>query len=101
MTRDQIMAGAVLVDFVGLNVYALASEGIGGLWTHLSTMGAWGFVLTADLFIALGLCAVWMWRDARRRGTGSAGHIVLTMLTGSVGPLLYLLRRPREEARAG
>ncbi len=97
MTRDKLIAAVLLLDFVALNIYAAATVGLGGLWTFLAEMGPWGWVLTADLVIALGLCMVWMWRDARSRETSSLPHIVLTAFTGSVGPLSYLLRRPTPE----
>lgn len=97
MSREKLVAAVVLVDFVALNVYAVVTAGLGGLVDFVSTMGPWGWVLTADLLIALGLCAVWMWRDAKRRGARSVGELVLTFSTGSVGPLVYLLRRPAGE----
>jgi hypothetical protein len=46
-----------------------------------------------DLTIALSLVTVWMVRDARQRGQSVAPFVVLTLLLGSVGPLLYLIRR--------
>lgn len=97
MTRDKLIAAFLLVDFAALNIYALATEGLGALGAYFAEMGPWGWVLTADLFIALGLCMVWMWRDARRRGASSLPHLVLTALTGSLGPLSYLIRRPAAE----
>ncbi len=97
MTRQRVLAAVLLVDFVALNVYAFATAGLDGLWTFLAEMGPWGWVLAADLVLALGLCMVWMYGDARRRGTSSAPEMALTALTGSVGPLLYLVRRPAAE----
>ena len=35
-----------------------------------------------------------MFRDARSLGVSPVPYLVLTLLFGSVGPLLYLLRRP-------
>lgn len=97
MTKERLFAAALLIDFVALNVYALATEGLGGLWTHMAQMGPWGWVIFVDLCIALSLCMVWMWRDARRRGTTSVPESLVTLLTGSTGPLLYLVRRPASE----
>jgi len=97
MTRERLFVAALLVDFVALNIYAFATAGLDGLWTFLSEMGPWGWVLSADVVLALSMCMYWMWRDARRRGASSTLEMVLTPLTGSVGPLLYLARRPAGE----
>lgn len=94
MSRDKLIVGLLLVDLLALSIYAIAQEGVGGLWQHLSSMGWWGWQLTADLVIALGLGMVWLWRDARRRGVSGAGWVALTLLSGSIGLMLYLLRRP-------
>ena len=54
-----------------------------------------GLVLLAfaDLVIALSLIIGWMWQDARKRGVSAIPYVLLTLGFGSVGPLLYLLRR--------
>lgn len=94
MSRDKWIVGLLLVDLLALSIYAIVQEGAGGIVQHLSSMGWWGWQLTADLVIALSLGSVWIWRDARRRGVSGAGWVVLTLLTGSIGLMLYLLRRP-------
>ena len=97
MTKQRLFAAVLLVDFIALNVYAFATAGLDGLWAFLGDMGPWGWVLSVDLVLALGLCMYWMYADGRRRGTSSLPEMVLTALTGSVGPLLYLVRRPAAE----
>lgn len=53
-----------------------------------------------DLVIALVLAMIWMWRDARAAGRNPWPWIVATLVTGSFGPLVYLLvRRPPAAAR--
>jgi hypothetical protein len=34
-----------------------------------------------------------MWNDARDRGVSPIPYVLLTLTAGSVGPLLYLIRR--------
>jgi hypothetical protein len=46
-----------------------------------------------DLTIALSLVTLWMWQDAAERGIGVFPYVLLTLTLGSIGPLLYLLRR--------
>lgn len=52
----------------------------------------------ADLGIALGLVMVWMWQDARQQGISPLPFVALTLGLGSVGPLLYLIRRFGQDA---
>ena len=49
----------------------------------------------AALVIALGLFLVWMWRDAKAAGRNPWPWLVLTLVAGSIGPLIYLLGRKR------
>ena len=49
----------------------------------------------ADLVISLSLAMVWMWRDATATGRNPWPWIVLTLVAGSFGPLIYLLTQPK------
>ena len=91
----------VLADFSALTAYAVAQHGFVGVFA-LAFANAATITLSVDLVIALSLVAGWMWRDARERGVTPLPYLLLTMLLGSVGPLLYLVRRPsgRVPARA-
>lgn len=87
-----------LLAFGALSALAVRDHGVWGIIEpHFHSFGA-GQVF-ADLVIALTLAMVWMWRDARARGMRPWPWIVLTLASGSFGPLLYLLfRRPRAGA---
>jgi hypothetical protein len=85
----------LLLDFTALNIYAFARTGLAGLWSTLAELSPWGMVLTADLLIALAIGIGWMWRDARTRGISALPYALITAGTGSIGLLLYLLRRSR------
>lgn len=83
----------VLLAFGGLTALALWHHGYWGIVApHFLSWGA-GQVL-ADLVIALCLILVWMWRDAQAQGRRFWPWLVLTLATGSFGPLIYLLWRP-------
>jgi hypothetical protein len=91
------IALALLLGFGALNVYALHSAGVGGVGSAVLGVNAWSTVFVADLMIALGMVCVWLYRDAKRQGKSPFGYIALTLATGSIGPLLYLLVRKGEE----
>ena len=99
MNWKKILLLVVLADFVAVTVWGIEQVGFVGLFTTLFASPA-GIVGSADLVIALSLVALWMFRDAREQGISAVPFLVLTLLFGSVGPLLYLIRRP-EPASAG
>lgn len=91
MTRPLLIL--TLVAFSALTALALWQHGLWGIFQPLLSSTA-GLQVFVDLVIALTLFMVWMWHDARRKGRSPWPWIVLTLLTGSFGPLLYLLARP-------
>lgn len=101
MGIKRIVAAIVLLDFFALNVYALNAQGVGGLFAQLQSLGPWGWVLTADLVIALSMVIVWMWDDARKSGRNPWGYTLLTLGTGSIGTLLYYVTRKGAAAAEG
>ena len=98
MNAKQIGLSLVLADFAGLSAYAVYEYGVVGLFqavtANIATTTAF-----VDLVIALTLVMAWMWRDARDRGVSALPYVVLTLMAGSVGPLLYLIRREGTSAR--
>lgn len=92
MNKKQIALAVVLADFAALTAYVTAQYGIVGLYETL--FANWATTLAmVDLVIALAMIVAWMWQDARRRGVNPVPYAVLTLGFGSVGPLLYLIRR--------
>lgn len=85
-----------LIAFGALTAAALWAHGLVGIFTPLLQSLAGAQVL-ADLVIALSLFLVWMWRDATRQGRNPWPWLVLTLATGSFGPLIYLLTRRADE----
>jgi hypothetical protein len=91
---NKVVLGIVFAAFAGLNAYALYADGlIEGFAELIRTSNMWGAVLATDLVIALSLVAGWLIKDARKAGVSPAPYLALTVATGSIGPLLYLLRR--------
>lgn len=81
----------VLMAFLALTTAALLQHGLWGIINPLvtSTAGAQVFV---DLIIALSMFLVWMWCDAKAAGRSPWPWILLTLATGSIGSLVYLIR---------
>lgn len=85
----------VLLPFSVLSAIAIWKHGYWGLFEP--AFRSWGAAqVLADLCVALALFLVWMWRDARHRGRSPWPWLILTLLGGSFGPLLYLLNRPAD-----
>lgn len=95
--RLQRMWAALLLGFVGLNVWAMATGGGAGFIAYLRGLGPYGLLATVDLLLALGIGVRWMWIDARRRGVPALPYAALTALTGSVGLLAYLAVNTKHE----
>lgn len=92
MNKKQIALAVLLADFLALNVYAVAQYGLVGIF-ELAFANAATILLFTDLTIALALVMVWMWQDARQHDINPIAYVVVTLALGSVGPLLYLIRR--------
>ena len=92
MNNKQIALAVVLADFAALTAYVVAQFGIVGLFA--AAFANWATTLImVDLTIALSLVMAWMWQDARQQGVSPIPYVLLTLGFGSVGPLLYLVRR--------
>ncbi len=92
MSWKKIVLSLVLADFVALTGYAVYVSGYIGFFELL--FANWATTTAfVDLLIALTLASVWMWRDANARGVSPLPYLALTATLGSVGPLIYLIRR--------
>ncbi len=99
MSARLMVLVTVVVGFGALTMLALLDVGYFGIIEpHFLSWGeAQVFV---DLVILAVLACVWMVGDARERGLSAWPFIVLTLIAGSFGPLLYLVvREMRTTAR--
>jgi hypothetical protein len=82
----------LLAAFAAFTAYAVWHYGYLGL-VDQGLANAATIQVSIDLVIALTIVTVWMVRDARERGLAAAPFVLATALLGSIGPLLYLIRR--------
>ena len=90
---------ALTIDFVGFTAftgYILMEYGMG--WVDVAFANPVSTLVTVDLFIALSMVLTWLYADAKARGVNPWPYILLTLGTGSVGTLLYLVVRERPGA---
>ena len=93
MNAKQIGISVILAGFVALNIYAVYRHGYVGVF-EAALANAAGVAVSVDLVIALSLLAFcWLIPDARDRGLSPLPYLALTILLGSIGPLVYLIRR--------
>jgi len=92
MSGRLIVLVLVLAGFGVLSALALIDVGYFGiLEPHFRSWG--GAQVFADLVIVAVLACIWMSRDAHERGTTAWPFILITLVAGSFGPLLYLVVR--------
>ena len=91
MTRHhvRILAIAMLIPFTLLTAWAVFEHGATGIFEYQLQTSA-GLQVWVDLVIAMVLFLCWMFPDARRHGRNPWPWVVITLVAGSFGPLLYL-----------
>ena len=99
MSTRLVVLLIVLAAFGVLTALALMDVGfLGILEPHFRSWG--GAQVFVDLVIACLLACIWMIGDARERGVSAWPFILITLVAGSFGPLLYLVvREVRATAR--
>jgi hypothetical protein len=89
----------LLVDFVAFSLqtaYVLSLYGLS--WIPVAFENPVSTLIMVDLVIALSMILGWVYVDARQRGVSPWPYLLLTLATGSVGTLLYVLVRERPGA---
>ena len=93
MDWKRVLLGLGLIVFLASTVRALVEHSYLGFFLIAGANSATRLMLL-DLTLALALVAVWMVRDARLHGKSFVPHLVLTLLFGVAGPLVFLLTSP-------
>ena len=86
---------ALLLVIAGFGVVsALALVDVGYLGVVAPLVHSWGGAqVLADFVILAVLVCGWMIRDARASGIAAWPFVLITVVAGSLGPLLYLVVR--------
>ena len=93
MKPIKLLSLAILIPFTALTAYAIAKVGYLGIFTyHLPSPAGWQ--VFTDLVIGMLLILLWIRRDSRATGRAFWPYLIITLLAGSFGPLLYLLLAP-------
>ena len=92
MNIKQIALGIVLAAFSLLTAYTLLGYGYVGFFREVISNLA-SLTVMVDLVISLTIIMVYLGNDAKERGFSALPYLLLTLAFGSVGPLLYLIRR--------
>ena len=90
MGSKRIMAIMILIPFSVLSLYAIAQVGYIGIFDYHRHSSA-GWQVFADLVIALVLILSWLIPHARANGRNPWIWVAITLATGCIGPLLYLV----------
>ena len=90
MTSMRTLAIVLLIPFAALTFYAVMQVGYIGIFDYQRHSPA-GWQVFADLVIALLLVLLWLVPHAKESGRNPWPWVVLTLLLGSFGPLLYLV----------
>src|SRR5687768_15952724 len=86
----KIVPVVVLVAFTILSSVLVFEAGIGGL---AALRSGWSLQVSLDLCIALFLVGGWIRRDAREPGIIPITYLVALPFLGSIGALVFLVRR--------
>lgn len=87
-----VIALLVLATFGAFSLWVVYRHGYTGFLT-LSAREPWALQMLLDLVIACGFVIAWMVRDARKHGITVWPYVALTFPLGSIGVLVYLVRR--------
>jgi hypothetical protein len=99
MNLKRFVPAVLLVGFSALTAEVVIRDGYTE-WLRIAFENRSAGLLLVDLTIALSLVMGWMIKDARARKVTVWPFTILTVLLGSVGPLMYLVLRSASDRRA-
>lgn len=89
MKHAKLFSIIALIPFTILTVYSIMDVGVVGIFKHQFASSG-GMQVFFDLVIAATLILFWLVPHAKSHNRNPLLYIVLTLIAGSYGPLLYL-----------
>ena len=87
----------VLAAFGAFTAAVIWLEGLSGIFASI-THSLGSMQIFIDLVIVLSLVMVWMWRDAKQKQRTIWPWLILTLVAGSFGLLMYLITDQEKHA---
>lgn len=87
-----LIALLVLATFGTFSLWVVFTQGYAG-FLSLSAREPWALQMLLDLVIACSFVIAWMVKDARKHGITVWPYVAMTFPLGSIGVLVYLVRR--------
>jgi hypothetical protein len=87
----------VLAAFGAFTAAVIWLEGLSGIFASI-THSLGSMQIFIDLVIVLSLVMVWMWRDAKQKQRTIWPWLILTLVAGSFGLLMYLITDQKKHA---
>lgn len=94
-----VAAAVVLAGFGAFSAWVVATRGYLG-FLDSARRDVWSLQVLIDLGIAAWFAVGWMRGDARKRGIAIWPYVALTVAGGSIGLLVYCVRRSFAPQRA-
>ena len=92
MNGKIIALAIVLLAFTAYTVQVVLEHGIAGAFVAACANSA-SVQVVIDLVISVILIAIWVYRDASTKGLAAPLYAILVLCLGSIGTLIYLIRR--------
>jgi Na+/H+-dicarboxylate symporter len=100
---------AILLIFIGLMLVTLTSTLVSAQneygWEYENPAAPWAFwslftgalcFIPLVIFIIWIVLAIWVYKDAERRGSSGALWLIIVIITGIIGLIIWLIVRPPE-----
>lgn len=92
MNGRVISLALVLLAFVAYSLQVVLEHGLVGAFTAAVANSA-SVQVVIDLVISVILIAIWVYRDASAKTLSAPLYAALVLCLGSIGTLIYLIRR--------
>jgi len=92
MNPRVLVLGLIWLALTAFTVQVVQEHGLAGGFAA-ATQNSASIQVVIDLCISLVLIAIWVYGDARAKGLAAPLYVVLILTLGSIGTLIYLIRR--------